>query len=150
MRLNDKIVVQSNKLYEAMMEHGLAFFTSSARTRQMKEPLKRSMHDLSYVVCSLIARYVLLQNVTANRRRRRLSSMGFDAREHMPAFGRDQWVASILAIIVLFSFLSVVLPGRQPFPVAFLYSVQVDRLFYRALGFLAVAICLHDIDRLVM
>lgn len=126
MRLNDKIVVQSNKLYEAMMEHGLAFFTSSARTRQMKEPLKRSMHDLSYVVCSLIARYVLFQNVTANRRRRRLSSMGFDAREHMPAFGRDQWVASILAIIVLFSFLSVVLPGRQPFPVAFLYSVLIS------------------------
>jgi hypothetical protein len=126
MRLNDKIVVQSNKLYEAMMEHGLAFFTSSTRTRQMKEPLKRSMHDLSYVVCSLIARYVLFQNVTASRRRRRLSSMGFNAREHMPAFGRDQWVASILAIIVLFSFLSVVLPGRQPFPVAFLYSVLIS------------------------
>jgi hypothetical protein len=126
MRLNDKIVVQSNKLYEAMMEDALAFFSSNKRTRQMKEPLKRSMHDLSYVVCSLIARYVLFQNVTASRRRRRLSSMGFNAQEHLPAFGRDQWAASILAIIVLFSFLSVVVPGHQPFPVAFLYSVLMS------------------------
>jgi hypothetical protein len=92
----------------------------------MEEPLKRSIHDLSYVVCSLIARYVLFQNVTASQRRRRLSIMGFNARDHLPAFGRDQWVASIISIIVLFSFLSIIIPAQQPFYVPFLYSVLMS------------------------
>ena len=126
MRLNDKIVEQSNKLYETMLEHGLTYFSSSARPQKLKALLKRSIHDLSYVVCSLIARHVLFQNVTASQRRRRLSSMGFDAHDHMPAFGRDQWVASILSVIVLFTAFSVLLPAHQPFRVAFLYSVLIS------------------------
>jgi hypothetical protein len=52
--------------------------------------------------------------------------MGFNARDHLPAFGRDQWAASILCTILLFSFLSIILPGRQPFHVAFLYSVLMS------------------------
>jgi hypothetical protein len=126
MRLNEKIVEQSSKLYEAMMEHALSFFSSSARSQQTKASLKRSMHDLSYIVCSLIARHVLSQNVTASQRRKRLSRMGFDVHDHLPAFGRDQWVASILAVIVLFSAFSILLPAHQPFRVAFLYSVLVS------------------------
>jgi hypothetical protein len=126
MQLNDKLIDQANKLYAALIEYGLIYFTSPKPTRPMEEQLKRSIHELSYVVCSLIARYVLFQNVMASQRRRRLSSMGFNARDHQPAFGRDQWVASILTVIVLFSFLSIVVPGQQPFHMAFLYSVLMS------------------------
>jgi hypothetical protein len=125
MRLNDKIANQATSLYQIVIENGLACFTSSKPTRQMEEALKRSIHDLAYVVCSLIARYVLFQNVTSSQRRRRLSTMGFNARDHQPAFGANQWVASILTVIILFSFFSIVMPGQQPFHRAFLISVLV-------------------------
>jgi hypothetical protein len=126
MQLNAKLIDQANKLYDTLMEHGLSYFGSAKPTRSMEDQLKRGIHELSYIVCSLIARYVLFQNVTASQRRRRLSSMGFNARDYHPAFGRDQWVAAILAIIVLFSFLSIAVPGQQPFRYAFLYSVLMS------------------------
>ncbi len=133
MRLNDKVADQAIKLYEALLEHGLAYFACSKPTRQIEGSLNRSIHDLSYVVCSLISRYVLFQNMTAYRRRKRLSSMGFNASDHLPAFGLNQWAASIGATIILFSFFSVIVPGQQPFLERFLYSVLMSVNFGIAL-----------------
>ncbi len=123
MRLNEKAVEQSVALYDSLMENGLACFTSSKPTRAMEDALKKNIQDLSLTVCRLIARWVLYLEVTENQRRKRLSSMGLNPRDHSPAFGRDQWVASILAIIILFLFMSIVVPGKQPFSQTFMYSV---------------------------
>jgi hypothetical protein len=112
MRLNEKTVEQSLSLYGSLMENGLACFTSSRPTRQMEEALKKNIQDLSQMVCRLIARYVLYLDVTESQRRKRLSTMGLNPRDHSPAFGRDQWVASILSLIILFLFMSIVLPSR--------------------------------------
>jgi hypothetical protein len=123
MRLNEKPVQQSVMLYESLMENGLAYFTSSKPTRQMNESLKLSVQELSQTICSLIARYVLFQDITSNQRRRRLSSMGLNARDHLPAFGWDQWMASTLAVIILFLFMSIALPSTQSFSQNFIYSI---------------------------
>jgi hypothetical protein len=123
MRLNEKAVEQSVALYDSLMENGLACFTSSKPTRAMEEALKKNIQDLSLTICRLIARWVLYLEVTENQRRKRLSSMGLNPRDHSPAFGRDQWVASILVIIVIFLFMSIVVPGKQPFSQTFMYSV---------------------------
>lgn len=123
MRLNEKAVEQSVTLYKSVMESGLACFTSSKPTRAMEKSLKKNIQDLSLAVCRLIARWVLYLEVTESQRRKRLSNMGLNPRDHLPAFGRDQWVASILAIIVLFLFMSIVVPGNQPFSQNFMYSV---------------------------
>jgi hypothetical protein len=135
MRLNEKTVEQSVTLYDSLMENALACFTSSKPTRQMEEALKKNILDLTQAVCRLIARYVLYLDVTESQRRKRLSSMGLNPRDHSPAFGRDQWVASILALIILFMFTSVVLPGKQPFSQNFMYSV----LFAIQLGMAVIA-----------
>jgi hypothetical protein len=123
MRLNEKTVEQSLALYDSLMENGLAYFTSSKPTRQMEEALKKNIQDLSQMVCRLIARYVLYLDVTESQRRKRLSTLGLNPRDHSPAFGRDQWVASILSVIILFLFMSVILPSRQSFSQTFMYSV---------------------------
>jgi hypothetical protein len=123
MRLNEKTVEQSLALYNSLMENGLACFTSSKPTRQMEEALKKNIQDLSQMICRLIARYVLYLDVTESQRRKRLSTMGLNPRDHSPAFGRDQWVASILSVIILFLFMSIILPSRQSFSQAFMYSV---------------------------
>jgi hypothetical protein len=109
------------------MENALAYFTSSKPTRQMEEALKTNVQALSQSVCRLIARYVLYLDLTESRRRWRLSTMGLNPRDHSPAFSLDQWVASILAIIVLFMFMSVLIPGRLPFSWSFMYSVRPVR-----------------------
>ncbi|WP_342724002.1 hypothetical protein AAFG07_33660 [Bradyrhizobium sp. B097] len=122
MRLNEKAVERSIALYDSLMENALACSTSSKPTRAMEEALKKNIQDLSLAICRLIARWVLYL-VTENQRRKRLSNMGLNPRDHSPAFGRDQWVASILVIIVLFLFMSIVIPGQQPFSQTFMYSV---------------------------
>jgi hypothetical protein len=76
MRYNERAVEQAITLYGSLMENGLAYFTSTKPTREMNESLKRHILELSQVVCSLIARFVLYREVTANQRRRRLSGMG--------------------------------------------------------------------------
>jgi hypothetical protein len=115
MQVNDKVVDQAARLYDTLMETGLAYFTASKPTRHVDEALKRSIQDLSYVVCSLIARYVLSLDVTPTQRRMRLAAMGFNPRDYLPAFGRDQWMASIFAIAVLFTALSVAVPESRRF-----------------------------------
>jgi hypothetical protein len=91
MRLNDKNINQTMKLYDALIEQGLTYFSLNKRTRQTEERLKRSIHDLSYAVCRLIGQYVLFRNITSSQRRRRLASMGFNIRDDLPycdaAFG---------------------------------------------------------------
>ena len=97
------------ELVQRCCEQGMCGGSAQPLLHPAMLALKRSMHDLSYVVCSLIARYVLFQNVTASRRRRRLSSIGFNAHEHLPAFGRDQWVQVRSGLVWGFSCQAVVL-----------------------------------------
>src|SRR5581483_9113303 len=123
MRLNERAVEQSIALYESLMENAVAYFTSAKPTRQMEDALKKNIQALSQSVCRLIARYVLYLDLTESRRRWRLSTMGLNPRDHSPAFSLDQWVASILAIITLFMFLSLLIPGRLSFSQTFMYSV---------------------------
>jgi hypothetical protein len=123
MRLNENTVDRCASLYGSLMENGLAYFTSQKPTREMDEGLKRNNQELSQLVCSLIARFVLCNDVRESQRRRRLSSMGFNTSYHVPAFGRDQWIGSILTLAVLMLFMSIVLPGQQSFGQKFMYSI---------------------------
>jgi hypothetical protein len=101
MRLSEKTVAQAHARYEALMESALAYFTSAKPTRAMKEALKITIKELSVLVCSLIARYVLYLDRTSGQRRNRLSNMGFDTPHVVHTFGSDQWVASILLVAIL-------------------------------------------------
>jgi hypothetical protein len=125
MRNNNKLVAQATSLYGTAMEIGVAYFTSSKPTRQMEDALRRSVSELSVVVCSLIARYVLVQDLTAINRQKRLSSMGFKAYEHLPGFGRDQWVASMLGIVLLLAAMSAIFPSRQSFGQSLMYILMM-------------------------
>ena len=123
MRLNEDTVDRCMSLYGSLMQNGLAYFTSTKPTREMDEALTRNIQELSQMVCSLIARFVLYNDVTENQRRRRLSSMGLNPTYRVATFGRDQWIGSILALAVLMLLMSIVLPGQQPFGQKFMYSV---------------------------
>jgi hypothetical protein len=124
MRLNDRIVSNTSKLYEKLIELGREHFTTNAGEHRTEELLTRCGQELSLLVCSLIARYALGSNITVGQRRKRMASMGFfNLQDRLAPFGRDQWIATIVAIIILFSLLSTIIPGGQPFPFALLYSI---------------------------
>ncbi len=124
MRLNDRIVVNARAVYDSLIEASHEYFSITTKTRKMEERVTHRTQELSLLVCNLIARYVLSNNITVGQRRRRLARMGFvNFEDHPSAFSRDQWIATIVAIIILFALLSVVVPGGQPFPLLLLYSV---------------------------
>jgi hypothetical protein len=125
MLLDENTVDRCASQYGSLMENGLAYFTSQKPTREMDEGLTRNIQELSQLVCSLIARFVLCNDVTESQRRRRLSSMGFDPSYHGHGIGRDQWIGSILALVVLMLLMSIVLPGQQSFSQKFMYSIMM-------------------------
>src|SRR5207253_7838096 len=53
MKLNKRTIEKSIKSYDALMEQGLAYFSSNTRTRELKDQLKRCIHELSDDVCGL-------------------------------------------------------------------------------------------------
>lgn len=113
MKLNEPVVAQAQARYETLLEIGLAYFTSAQATREMKDALKTTIKQLSDLICSLIARYVLYLDITSGQRRQRLSNMGFDTPHLVPNFGRDQWVASIIIVtVVSLTLLSII--GHRP------------------------------------
>ena len=113
------------------MEIGLAYFTTARPIRQLEDSLRRTAQETSTFVCRLIARYVLFQEKTPTQRRKRLSTIGFDSQEHLPAFGIDQWVSSILAITIITFIVIVVMPrrtsidGGAAFLGATLFAIQI-------------------------
>jgi len=135
MRLNEKSVAQANAGYETLMETALAYFTAAQPTKAMKEALKIAIKELSILVCSLIARFVLYQDRTASQRRKRLSKMGFDTPHVEHTFGSDQWVASILVVMVL-SLLIMSVSGSRAAPGE---ALVIALTFAISIGIAAVA-----------
>jgi hypothetical protein len=64
MRLNASIVDQCATQYVGLIETGLAYFTSHRPTRQMDDLLMRNVRDLSQLICGLVARFVLCNDIT--------------------------------------------------------------------------------------
>ena len=87
MNFHETMANCANARYEEMIREGLAYFTPANPTKELEEALSKTITELSNLVCSLIARYVLYCDVTRRGRRQRLSSMGFDATHPIP----DLW-----------------------------------------------------------
>jgi multisubunit Na+/H+ antiporter MnhB subunit len=82
--------------------------------------------EVSQLTCSLIARYVLYCNATKSKRRQRLSRMGFDASHTMILrFGLDQWVTTILAVIVLSAGIMAFMPGTLPLSAGKILTISI-------------------------
>jgi hypothetical protein len=113
MHLANKTVSQSNTHYERLMEIGLAYFTTARPLRQLEDTLRTVSQETSNFVCGLIARYVLFREKTQTQRRYRLASMGFQAYDDH-GLGLDQWVTSILAIIIMTLIIIVLTPRAVP------------------------------------
>jgi hypothetical protein len=113
MNVHETIANRANARYEEMIREGLAYFTSPHPAKELEEALSKTITELSNLVCSLIARYVLYCDVTRGARRQRLSSMGFDATHPTPTFGPDQWAATIVAVVILSIITMVLMPGSK-------------------------------------
>lgn len=133
MQLGETTAARASARYEELIQAGLAYFTSPHPTRELKEALNRTVTEVSNLVCSLIARYVLYCDVTRSGRRQRLSTMGFDASHPMPSFGRDQWATTILAVIVLSVCMMALMPGTRPLPATKILTIAVT--FGMSIGF---------------
>jgi Co/Zn/Cd efflux system component len=115
MQLGAATAARVDARYEELMQAALAYFTTPRPTKELTEELNRSITEVSHLTCSLIARYVLCCNATKSKRRQRLARMGFDASHTMMLrFGLDQWVATILAVIVLSAAIMAFMPGTLP------------------------------------
>jgi hypothetical protein len=131
MQYERKIVSQADNHYASLWEIGVAYFTTAQPIRQLEESLRRATQETSYFVCSLIARYVLYQEKTPTQRARRLSALGFDSYDHIPAFGIDQWVISILATAAITLVIIFVTPRSTPittgdaFLRAIIFAIQI-------------------------
>jgi hypothetical protein len=133
MQLGEATAARADARYEEMMQRGLAYFTSPHPTRELKETLNCNITEVSSLICSLIARFVLCCEVTRSGRRQRLSSMGFDATHPMPTFGRDQWVTTILAVIILSVGMMALMPGTHPIATSKILTIAIT--FGVSIGF---------------
>jgi uncharacterized membrane protein YidH (DUF202 family) len=112
MQLGEATAARVDARYEELMQAACAYFATPRPAKELREALNRSITEVSQLTCSLIARYVLYSNTTKGKRRQRLARMGFDARRTMTIrFGLDQWVATILAVIVFSAGIMAFMPG---------------------------------------
>ena len=125
MQLGEATLVRLAARYDELMETGLAYFTATHPTRELRQALDRSISEVSLLTCSLIARYVLYSTATESKRRQRLSTMGFDATGAIWKFGADQWVTTILAVIVLGAGMMVFLPGTLSLEASRILTISV-------------------------
>ena len=137
MKFHEAMANRANARYEEMIRESLAYFTSAHPTKELKEALSKSITELSNLVCSLIARYVLYCDVTRRGRRQRLSSMGFDATHPMPPFGLNQWAATILAVVILSIVMMVLMPGTKPAAATKILTIAIT--FAVSIGFAVMA-----------
>jgi hypothetical protein len=101
-----------------------------------------NIREVSSLICSLIARYVLCCEVTHSGRLQRLSGLGFDASHAFPRFGRDQWVMTIFAVILLGIVTMALMPGTLPLPVGTILTITVTfgiSIGFAVLGAIVVA-----------
>jgi hypothetical protein len=112
MHLSEATAARVVARYRELMQTAAAYFKTPHP--DLLEPLNRSIDEVSQLTCGLIARYVLYANATKAKRRQRLARMGFDASRTMVIrFGLDQWVATILAVIVLSAAIMASTPGMR-------------------------------------
>jgi len=126
------VAARAGARYEDLMQTGLAFFTSSQPTRELKEALNCNIADVSSLTCSLVARYVLFCEITHNGRLQRLADMGFDARP-TPRFGPDKWAATILLVILLGVGMMLYMPGTRSIEMA--KALTIATTFGVSMGF---------------
>jgi hypothetical protein len=129
MQLGEKTVLQANSHYEMLMELGAAHFNSAKPIRQVEDPLKKVTREISNLACSLIARFVLLQEKTLTQRHNRLLSMGFDRYDPLPVFGATAWAIVLLgvgAVTLLMVYLTpVALPTSEKVLRAIVFLMQI-------------------------
>src|SRR5215471_3669064 len=133
MQLNETTAARADARYEELMHAALAYFTSSHPTKQLEDALNRTIADVSNLVCSLIARYVLYCDVTGSGRRQRLSGMGFDATHPTPSFSLDKWAMTILAVVVLSAVMMVLMPGTRSIAAGQILTIAIT--FAISIGF---------------
>lgn len=141
MQLGETVAARADARYEELMHTGLAFFTSSKPTRELKEALNCNIVEVSNLTCSLVARYVLFCERTHNGRLQRLAAMGFDARP-TPSFGPDQWATTILLVILLSVGMMVFMPGMQPIEARKVLTIAITfgvSIGFAVLGAIVVA-----------
>ena len=136
MQLGEATVVRLAARYDELMEAGLAYFTAANPAKELKQALNRSIGEVTLLTCSLIARYVLCSNATESKRRQRLSAMGFDATGAIWTFGADQWVSTILGVIVLSAAMTAIMPGTLPLSADHILRISV--MFGLSIGFAVI------------
>jgi len=136
MQLGEATVVRLAARYDELMEAGLAYFTAANPAKELKQALNRSIGEVTLLTCSLIARYVLCSNATESKRRQRLSAMGFDATGAIWTFGADQWVSTILGVIVLSAAMMAIMPGTLPLSADHILRISV--MFGLSIGFAVI------------
>jgi len=136
MQLGEATVVRLAARYDELMEAGLAYFTAANPAKELKQALNRSIGEVTLLTCSLIARYVLRSNATESKRRQRLSAMGFDATGAIWTFGADQWVSTILGVIVLSAAMMAIMPGTLPLSADHILRISV--MFGLSIGFAVI------------
>jgi hypothetical protein len=124
MLLSESTATRIGARYRDLMNTAGAYF--KAPHSDFEEPLNRSIDEVSQLTCGLIARYVLYSNATKAKRRQRLARMGFDASRTMAIrFGLDQWVATILAVIVLSAAIMASPSGMRSLPVGEILTISI-------------------------
>lgn len=125
MQLGGETAARVDAHYQELMQAALAYFSMPHPSKELEEELNRSIINVSQPTCGLIARYVLCCNATKSKRRQRLARMGFDAsRTMMIRFGLDQWVATMLAVIVLSAGMMVT-PGMLAQPAGKILTIAI-------------------------
>jgi hypothetical protein len=151
MQMGETAAARADVRYEELMHSGLAFFTSSQPTHELKEMLNCNITEVTNLTCGLIARYVLFSEITQNGRLQRLSGMGFDARP-TPTFGPDQWATTILLVTFLSIAMMVFMPGTRPISVGQVLTIAITfgvSIGFAVLGAIVVAqrfIARHEED----
>jgi hypothetical protein len=133
MQLGETSAARADARYGELMHTGLAYFGAPQPAAELKEALSSTIREVSGLVCSLIARYVLCCEVTRGGRLQRLSRMGFDASHAFPDFGRDQWVMTILAVILLSILMMASTPGMVTLPLGAILTISIT--FGVSIGF---------------
>ncbi len=153
MQHGEAVAARADARYEELMHTGLAFFTSSQPTRELKDALNCNILEVSNLTCGLVARYVLFCERTHNGRLQRLAGMGFDARP-TPTFGPDQWATTILLVILMGVGMMVFMPGTRPIGIGKVLTIAITfgvSIGFAVLGAIVVAqrfIERHEGDRL--
>ncbi|MBR0728344.1 hypothetical protein JQ636_04100 [Bradyrhizobium japonicum] len=132
MQMGDAVAARADARYEEMMHAGLAFFTSSLPTPELKDALNRNIAEVTNLTCGLVSRYVLFCERTHSGRLQRLARMGF-AYSPGPTFGLDQWATTIFLVTAWSIGMMVFMPGTLPIDVGKVLAIAVT--FGASIGF---------------